>query len=455
MTDTVAHADLKTFAGGIHPADDGKALSKDCAVELAPVPDEVCIFLGQHIGAPAGAVVAKGDVVTKGQVIGEPQGFVSATVHASVPGKVTAIEDRPHPAQGKPSTTIVIERDGDVAWPDDGAEPADLDSLSADDIKDRIQQAGIVGLGGATFPTHVKLSPPPDKPIDLFLLNGAECEPYITADYRLMMEQPKPVLLGMQLIMTCLGVEAGIVGIEANKPDAYEIMKSEAESLSNITVEMLEVKYPQGAEHQLIKALGDRDLRGRALPMEVGAVVQNVATAKAVYEACAFGRPLVERVVTITGSGVETPHNFLTPVGTPIQVLLDAAGLNDRANKVIFGGPMMGVALPCVDGMVTLKGTNSVLVVADAEAWEHRACIRCGKCVANCPYGLNPSQLSIQCEAGQYLDTDALNIMDCKECGCCTFGCPSKRPIVQMIRLAKAHLAAEKARREAEEKGKE
>lgn len=455
MTDTAVHADLKTFAGGIHPTDDGKALSKDCAIEPAPVPDEVCIFLGQHIGAPAGAVVAKGDVVIKGQIIGEPQGFVSASVHASIPGKVVALEDRPHPTQGKPSPAIVIERDGDVTWPDDGAEPADLESLSADDIKDRIQEAGIVGLGGATFPTHVKLSPPPDKPIDLFLLNGAECEPYITADYRLMMEQPKPVLLGMKLIMKCLGVETGIVGIEANKPDAYETMKSEAEGMDDITVEMLEVKYPQGAEHQLIKALGRRDLRGRALPMEVGAVVQNIATAKAVYEACAFGRPLVERVVTVTGSGVDTPRNFVTPVGTSIQALLDAVGLKDRANKVLFGGPMMGVALPGVDGMVTLKGTNSVLVVADAESWEHRACIRCGKCVANCPYGLNPSQLSIQCEAGRYLDTDALNIMDCKECGCCTFGCPSKRPIVQMIRLAKAHLAAEKARREAEEKGKE
>ena len=450
MTKTAVRPKPRTFRGGVHPSDDGKAMSKDCAIEPAPLPDEVWIFLSQHIGAPASPVVAKGDTVQRGQIIGESEGFVSANVHASVSGKVAAVEPRPHPVQGRLSPAIIIERERDELGAAPDAEPADIDALSPDDIKDRIQNAGIVGLGGATFPTHVKLSPPPDKPIDLLLLNGAECEPYITADYRLMIERPKQVLEGMRLIMECLGVRQGIVGIEANKPDAFEAMAAVAEGMDHVTVELLKVKYPQGAEHQLIKALSGRDVRGKALPMEVGAVVQNIATAHAVYEACALNRPLVERVVTVTGTGVETPRNFLTPVGTPIELLLQAAGLKSQANKVIFGGPMMGVALPSVTGMATLKGTNSILVLADAQTWEPRACIRCGKCVANCPYGLNASQLSILCEARRYLDTEAFDIMDCKECGCCTFGCPAKRPIVQMIRLAKAHLAAEKAKEKGE-----
>ena len=446
MTKTAVQPKPKSFRGGVHPSDDGKALSQDCAIEPAPLPDEVCIFLSQHIGAPANAVVAKGDAVHKGQLIGEGQGFVSANVHASVSGHVTAIEPRPHPVQGKLSPAVIIEREGDGQWPDPDAAPADIDAFSPEDIKEHIQQAGMVGLGGATFPTHVKLSPPPDKPIDLLLLNGAECEPYITADYRLMLERPRQVLAGMRLLMKCLGVRQGIVGIEANKPAAFDAMAAVAEEMGDIAVELLKVKYPQGAEHQLIKALSGRDVRGRALPMEVAAVVQNIATAHAVYEACALNRPLVERVVTVTGTGVETPHNFLTPIGTPIESLLQAAGLRPDANKVVFGGPMMGVALPTVVGMATLKGTNSILAFADAQQWEPRACIRCGKCVANCPYGLNPSQLSVLCEAKRYLETDALDIMDCKECGCCTFGCPAKRPIVQMVRLAKAHLAAAKAK---------
>ena len=445
MTSATAQAGLKTFRGGVHPADDGKAMSRDCAIEPCPPPDEVCLFLGQHIGAPAKAVVAKGDVVEKGQLIAEAGGFVSAPVHASVPGKVAAIEPRPHSITGSPGEAVIIERDGDAAWPEPG-EPANMEGLEPNEIKDRIFHGGLVGLGGATFPTHVKLTPPPGKPIDLLLLNGAECEPYITADYRLMLERPRQVLAGMRLLMKCLGVRQGIVGIEANKPAAFDAMAAVAEEMGDIAVELLKVKYPQGAEHQLIKALSGRDVRGRALPMEVAAVVQNIATAHAVYEACALNRPLVERVVTVTGTGVETPHNFLTPIGTPIESLLQAAGLRPDANKVVFGGPMMGVALPTVVGMATLKGTNSILAFADAQQWEPRACIRCGKCVANCPYGLNPSQLSVLCEAKRYLETDALDIMDCKECGCCTFGCPAKRPIVQMVRLAKAHLAAAKAK---------
>ena len=444
MTSATAQAGLKTFRGGVHPADDGKAMSRDCAIEPCPPPDEVCLFLGQHIGAPAKAVVAKGDVVEKGQLIAEAGGFVSAPVHASVPGKVAAIEPRPHSITGSPGEAVIIERDGDAAWPEPG-EPANMEGLEPNEIKDRIFHGGLVGLGGATFPTHVKLTPPPGKPIDLLLLNGAECEPYITSDHRLMIERPRQVIEGMKLIMRCLEVEEGVVGIEADKPDAFDSIRAAAEDVPGIRVQMLRVKYPQGAEHQLIKALSNREFRGRELPMEVGVVVQNIATANAVYEACTWGRPLVERVVTVTGSGVSSPKNLLTPVGTPVASLLDAAGLLPEANKVLLGGPMMGVALAKVDGAATLKGTNSVLALAHAETWEHRACIRCGKCVANCPYRLNPSQLSVLCEAGRYEEATAADIMDCKECGCCTFGCPAKRPIVQMIRVAKAHLAKLKA----------
>ncbi len=446
-TTATSQPKLKSFKGGIHPADDGKALSKNCPIEPAPDPDEVVIFLGQHIGAPCEPAVEKGQEVQRGQLVGKAQGFVSAPVHASVTGKVTAIEPRIHPILARPVQAVVIERTADIDRSSEMQDKADLDALTADQIKERISNAGIVGMGGATFPTHVKLSPPPDKPIDVLLLNGAECEPYITSDYRLMMERPDDVIAGMRLLMKAVGVERGIVGIEANKPDAYEKMVEAARPFG-IEVEMCQVKYPQGAEHQLIQALTGRTLRGRALPMEVGVVVQNIATANAVYQACAFERPLIERVVTVTGPGVENPKNFLTPIGSPIAGLLDAAGLKPEANKIILGGPMMGFALPTIEGVPTMKGVNSVLALADAGRWDdYRACIRCGKCVANCAYGLNPSLLSILCEAGRYEETEAHDIMDCKECGCCTFGCPAKRPIMQWIRTAKAWIAKNKPKK--------
>ncbi len=443
---TTLRKKLRSFAGGVHPHDDGKALSRMCVIEPAPAGSEYIIFLSQHIGAPCAPTVKKKDEVQRGQVIVEAQGFVSAPIHAPVTGTVTAVEPRPHPIQARAVPAVVL---APAAAPESDAAPADkaaLDSLDADQIKQAILEAGIVGMGGATFPTHVKLSPPPDKPVDVLLLNGAECEPYITADYRLMVEKPAEVVAGMRFIMKALGVDRGIVGIEANKLDAAEAMAEAAEP-HGIDVEICKVRYPQGAEHQLIKALTGRTVRGSALPMEVGVVVQNIATAYAIYEACSFGKPLVERVVTVTGDGVESPHNFLTPIGTPIQVLLDAAGVKEQANKVILGGPMMGFAVACVEGTPTMKGTNSVLVLANAEQWAHRACIRCGKCVVNCPYGLNPSAFSVLCEAKRFEETLALNVMDCKECGCCTWGCPARRPIVQYVRSAKAWIAKNKPKK--------
>ena len=432
---------LKTFPGGIHPEDDGKALSKDKAIEPADLPDRVKLLMSQHIGAPCKPAVEVGDYVKKGQVVGEAQAFVSAHVHASIAGKVASIESTMHPVTGAPVPAVVIEREGEDEWADglnveDEAGPPD-----ADEIKNRINAAGIVGLGGATFPTHVKLSPPPDKPINALILNGAECEPYLTCDYRLMLDKPRELVAGLEMVMQVLGCEKAYIGVEANKTDAFDSMHRATMGKDRIKAELLKVKYPQGAEHQLIKAVLDREFRATELPMEVGAVVHNVASIYAIYEAVKFRRPLIERVVTITGNGVENPLNLLVRFGAPVQPLLEKAQIKPEANKIIYGGPMMGLAQHNIAEMCTVKGTNGILVLADAETWQSRACIRCGKCVENCPYGLVPSELSILAEANRFEAALASDILECKECGCCTWGCPAKRPMVHQIKFAKAELA--------------
>lgn len=429
---------LATFKGGIHPPDK-KSLAAGSAISEAKPPKIVVVPLSQHAGAPAKALVTIGQIVKKGEMIGEAGGFVSAPVHASVSGKVVAIADFPN-AMGRMIPSIVIENDMKEEWTSLKDNP-DYMSLSPEELKEKVKAAGIVGMGGAAFPTSVKLSPPKEKPIDAVLINGAECEPYLTADYRMMLEKPKEVVEGLKILMRILGVSKGFIGIESNKPDAVAKMKETVASEKGIEVLSLEVKYPQGAEKMLIKAILGREVPARGLPMDVGVVVQNVGTALAIYEAARFGKPLIERVVTVTGEGIAEPKNLMARVGAKVSDLIEeCGGFKGEVGKVISGGPMMGFALGSTDVAVT-KGTSGVLVLPKEDVVsteEFGPCIRCGRCIDICPMGLMPSMLSVLSEKGFYEEAKEYNLFDCFECGSCTYVCPSKRPIVQFVRLAKS-----------------
>ena len=429
---------LATFRGGVHPHQK-KELSSDAPLcPLAP-PKTVVIPLSQHIGAPCSASVEIGQEVKIGQEVGVAEAFVSAPVHSSVSGSVVGIGEFPNP-MGRMVMSVVIENNGKDEWVElKGADPT---GLSPDEIKQRIRAAGIVGMGGAAFPTTVKLSPPKEKPIDCVILNGAECEPYLNADNRLMVEQPEAVISGLKIIMRALDVKKGYIGIESNKPQAFEIMTGAAAGHPDIEVHMLEAKYPQGAEKMLIKGLTGREVPSKGgLPMDVGCVVQNIGTAVAIRDAVVEGRPLIERVVTVTGDGIKEPKNLMVRVGTMVSDLVDACGgLTEDAVKVISGGPMMGFALSTLDVPVT-KGTSGILVMTEQEAPhtdKYLNCIRCGRCIDACPMGLMPSMLSMLSEAGLYEECKEYDLWDCFECGSCSFVCPSKRPIVQFVKLAKS-----------------
>jgi len=431
---------VATFERGIHPKYN-KELSSGKSITPARLPQRIVVPLSQHIGAPAKCEVKIGDEVKKGQIIGSPPGFVSSPVHSSISGKVIAIADFPT-AVGRMVASVVIESDGKdeaVAF----KENPDYMNLSSDEIKNLIRDAGIVGMGGAAFPTNVKLSPPKEKPIDAVILNGAECEPYLTADNRLMDERPREVIEGLKIIMKALGVKEGHVGIELNKPDAIKAMQSAASGEPNITIHALEIKYPQGAEKMLIKAIKEREVPSKGLPMDVSVVVQNIGTALAIYEAVRYGKPLIERVVTVTGKGIREPKNMLVRIGTLMsEVIEQCGGLTEGAVKVISGGPMMGFAQWTLDVPVT-KGTSGILVLTEdeyASSDEYFSCIRCGRCVDVCPMGLNPSMLSILAEKGFYEEAKEYNLFDCFECGSCAYVCPAKRPMVQFMRLAKSQV---------------
>jgi electron transport complex protein RnfC len=432
--------ELSIFKGGIHPPDK-KELSANKPIQISKPPQRVVIPLSQHLGAPCKPIVSINQEVKRGELIGEPTGFVSAPVHSSVSGKVIAIGEFLN-AMGRMVMSVVIENDGKDEWTILKDNPDYID-LPPEAIKEKIKAAGIVGMGGAAFPTVVKLSPPKEKPIDTVILNGSECEPYLTGDYRLMLEKPNEIIEGLKILMKVLGVNRAFVGIEDNKPDAVRTMKEAAEGLGNIEVCALRTKYPQGAEKMLIKTLTGREVPPRALPMDVKVVVQNVGTAFAIYEAVRYGKPLIERVVTVTGEGITNPGNMLVRIGTMVSDLIEeCGGLKDEKLKVISGGPMMGFSIPSLDIPVT-KGTSGILALPEGEivhAEDFGPCIRCGRCLDVCPMGLMPMMLSIYAEKGQYEGAKEYNLFDCFECGSCAFVCPSKRPIVQLVRLAKSQV---------------
>lgn len=428
---------MKTFPGGVHPHDH-KGYSKNAAISVPPLPEKVVIPLSQHIGAPAKPVVKKGDEVKAGQLIAEAGGFVSIPMHASISGKVTAIGPHPHPS-GAVMPAITITSDGKDEWVDLPEDP-NWENLDAAEIKNRISAAGVCGMGGAGFPTHVKLSPPADKPIDVVILNGVECEPYLTSDYRLMLERGEDILKGLHLILKVLGAKKGYIGIEANKPDAIKKMRELVKGESNIEVVPLKMRYPQGAEKQLIYACTRRKVPNKGgLPMAVGVVVQNVGSAIAVYEAVRWRRPLVERVISITGSIVKEPKNFMGRVGTLYSHLLEhAGGVTEEIGKVISGGPMMGFAIPTLDTPMAKTSSGVVFMnMKEARRDAENTCLRCASCVNICPLNLVPSMIARAVRYEDWAGAEKAGVMDCMKCGSCAYVCPSNIKLIQWIDIGK------------------
>ncbi|MBW6510154.1 MAG: electron transport complex subunit RsxC [Desulfuromonadales bacterium] len=433
---------LPTFPGGIHPPDN-KATTAAKAIVACPLPEELIVPMLQHIGAPAECCVTVGQHVAKGELIGTAVGPVSVPIHAPTSGEVSAIEPRLHPV-GRYLPAVVIRPDGSDRWHDD-LQGSDPNCLNPDELRQLLQQAGIVGLGGATFPTHIKLSPPPDRSIDTLIINGAECEPYLTGDHRLMLEEGPNIVDGILILRRILGVKRVIFGIENNKPDAIAAM-SKLCAASPIKVQPLPVKYPQGAEKQLIEALTGRQVPSGKLPMDCGAIVQNVGTAAAVSAAIRQGRPLVERITTVTGPGIRTPQNLRVAIGTPLSHLIEqCGGLSDEPGKIILGGPMMGNAQMSL-AVPVIRGTSGLLVLRrqDVSLAKPGPCIRCGRCVSVCPIHLQPTVIALCARLGLVEMADTYNALDCIECGCCTYNCPATLPLVQSIREIKGSVMEHK-----------
>lgn len=436
---------LRTFRlGGIHPPEN--KLSAAVAPQPLALPREVIIPIGQHIGAPAVPVVAKGDLVKVGSVIAKTGGFVSANIHSSVTGKVTKI-DAVYDAGGYKRPAIIIAVAAEEEWEEGIDRSPELVrdcTLSPQEITSAIAAAGVVGLGGATFPTHVKLAPPPGTKAELLIVNAVECEPYLTSDHQLMLTKAPEILVGVQLLMRALEVGRAVIGIEANKPDAITLMTRLAKDYPGVEVMPLKVQYPQGGEKQLIDAVLRRQVKSGALPISAGAVVQNVGTVFAVYEAVQKHKPLIERIVTVTGKHLEHPANYLVRIGTPIQELITASGgLPEDTGKIIGGGPMMGKALLSPEIPVT-KGTSGVLLLPREESVRQpmRACIRCAKCVNVCPMGLNPTYLMRDVQYADWEQVERGYVLDCIECGSCSYACPSHRPLLDFIRVGKQRVSA-------------
>ena len=443
----------QTFYGGVHP-NDRKGATRDQAVKpLSAPPKQVVIAMSMHIGAPCKPIVAKGDQVTVGQKIGEIAGL-GAPIHASVSGTVTALEPRPYTG-GSKVMSVVIDNDFQDTFGSELTPHPDYSSLTPDEIVEIVKEAGITGMGGAGFPSHVKISSGIGK-VDTLILNGAECEPYITADHRLMLEQGERVLGGVRILMQAFGLKTATIGVEANKEDAIEHLKALVGGRGDIQVESLRTRYPQGAEKQLIQRITGREVPPGGLPAHVGCAVFNVGTAAAVYDAVVEGKPLTHRIVTITGGAVKEPCNRLVPLGTSFQYLIDEAkGFSEDPDRVLTGGPMMGIAQFTMDVGV-IKGTNAVLCLTKAEAAPVAAeevCLRCGRCVNVCPMHLTPVYMHLYAEKGLWKEAEALNVMDCIECGSCNYICPGRLHLVQSFRVTKLELrnlaAKEKAAKEA------
>ena len=425
--------------GGVHPADN--KISCDAAIENFPIPQTAYISMSQHLGAPAEPIVAVGDKVKVGQLIANASGFISAPVHSSVSGTVKSIETVKD-IVGNPCKAVVITVEGDE-WSDTIDRSEDIVreiKLDSKQIVERIKECGVVGLGGATFPTCVKLSPPPGKKAEFLIINGAECEPYLTSDYRVLVEMPEQVLIGASIMMKALNVSKGFIGIEENKPKAIEILNGYAAQYPDIKVVPLKKKYPQGGEKQLIDAVVGRKVPSMGLPIDTGAVVQNVGTALAVYEAVQKNKPLFEGILTVTGECSNQQKNFRHRVGTPISAIIEATGgMPENAAKVISGGPMMGKAVSNLDAP-TLKGSSSVLFLTSEQTkrQEEYNCIRCAKCVNACPMGLEPYLLATASALHDWDKVEVAGVTSCIECGSCQFTCPAHRPMLDNIRLGKS-----------------
>lgn len=431
---------LKTFPkGGVHPPEN--KISKERNIEALQLPKTVTIPISQHIGAPSNPIVNKGDKVKVGQVIAQSSGFVSTNIHSSVSGTVNKIDDILD-STGYKRKAIIIDVEGDewVETIDKGKELKKEITATPEEIINKALEAGIVGLGGATFPSHVKLSIPKGKTAEYLIINGVECEPYLTSDHRLMLEKADEMLVGIQILMKAINVSKALIGVENNKPDAISHLTEKAKSYQGIEVHALKVQYPQGGEKQLIKALINREVPSGGLPIDVGAVVHNVGTAYAIYEAVQKNKPLFERVVTVTGKNLNKTANFMVRIGTSVSELIEAVGgLPSDTGKVVNGGPMMGKAISTTDVPVT-KGTSGILLFSEKEAKRNDIynCIRCGKCVSVCPMGLEPFLLMTLSEKAMWKNVEKEKAMDCIECGSCSYTCPSNRPLLDYIRLGKS-----------------
>jgi len=435
----------RTFPGGIHPPD-AKKFSKNSSIVESPLPQKVVIPLSQHIGAPAKPVVKVGDEVLTGQIIAEAGGFVSIPMHSSISGKVTKIGKFPHPS-GTMQQAIEITGNGEDNWVE-LTDDSDYLELSVEEIKNRISEAGICGMGGAGFPTHVKLSPPADKPIDTIILNGVECEPYLTADYRLMLERAEDIISGLKIFMKVTGAVKGVIGIESNKPDAIKLFKSLVTKEKNTKIVGLKLKYPQGAEKQLIyAAIGKKVPNKGGLPMAVGAVVQNVGSAVAVYEAVRYKKPLIERIITVTGKIVKEPKNIKARIGTFCSFLLEfCQGTTEEIGKIVSGGPMMGFALFTLDTPIG-KGSSGLLLLNQKEAAKDTedTCLRCGRCVDICPMNLVPSLIASSMRYDDVDGAEKYGAMDCMKCGSCAYVCPSHIKLIQWIDIAKIKISQKRS----------
>ena len=441
MAPRLKTSDLPSFRNGVHPPEN-KDLTSGIPSRRLPFPDEIILPLSQHIGRPAEALVKPGDRIERGDVIAKASGYVSSYVHATASGTVKSIEHWPHPA-GAMQPSVRIDVDPHSTQLQRPRLVPHWDEVPEEQLSEEISKAGIVGLGGAAFPMHVKLRPPADQPVDVLMVNGSECEPYLTSDHRTMLERPEHVYQGIRIVLRALGISRAVIGIEVNKPDAIEVMRNTAPDDLDIQVQPLKVKYPQGAEKMLIKAVTGRVVPSGKLPASVGALVQNVATTASVALVFETGQPLIERIITVSGRGIRQPGNWVIPFGTKLSdVIAACGGFTEDASEIVFGGPMMGQSQASLDVPV-LKATGGILVLSKDECKRQviLPCIRCGKCIDACPVFLNPQLMGALARVDRFEEMAGNNLGDCMLCGCCSFVCPSNIPLSQLFAMSKIQLS--------------